>query len=147
VISPARRYQHIVEELQQLARSLLIFRMHIHVAMPDKQTTIDMMNMVRYFLPHLLALSTSSPSGWGRNTGLKSFRTTVFPEISGGRGFRSQFESWSEYENFVKLAGEHKLHEPGKRFGGTCDRIRHLDAGIPDVRRDDKVEEAWRLRR
>ena len=52
--------------------------MHVHVAMPDKQTTIDMMNMVRYFLPHLLALSTSSPFWMGRNTGLKSFRTTVF---------------------------------------------------------------------
>src|SRR6266852_5595590 len=78
VISPGERYQHIVEELQQLARSLLIFGMHVHVAMPDKQTTIDMMNMVRYFLPHLLALSTSSPFWMGRNTGLKSFRTTVF---------------------------------------------------------------------
>jgi len=42
------------------------------------KTTIDMMNMVRYFLPHLLALSTSSPFWMGRNTGLKSFRTTVF---------------------------------------------------------------------
>ena len=53
VISPGERYQHIVEEMGQLARSLLIFGMHIHVAMPDKQTTIDMMNMVRYFVPHL----------------------------------------------------------------------------------------------
>jgi len=61
VISPGERYEHIVEEMGQLARSLLIFGMHIHVAMPDKQTTIDMMNMVRYFLPHLLAISTSSP--------------------------------------------------------------------------------------
>src|ERR1700680_97719 len=65
VISPGERYKNIVEELQQLARSLLIFGMHVHVAMPDKQTTIDMMNMVRYFLPHLLALSTSSPFWMG----------------------------------------------------------------------------------
>src|SRR6266403_96085 len=88
VISPGERYQNIVEELQQLARSLLIFGMHVHVAMPDKQTTIDMMNMVRYFLPHLLALSTSSPFWMGRNTGLKSFRTTVFrrfPRTGGKR--------------------------------------------------------------
>src|SRR5258705_9636102 len=77
VISPGERYQNIVEELQQLARSLLIFGMHVHVAMPDKQTTIDMMNMVRYFLPHLLALSTSSPFWMGLNPGLNRFRTSV----------------------------------------------------------------------
>jgi len=97
VISPGERYQHIVEELQQLARSLLIFGMHVHVAMPDKQTTIDMMNMVRYFLPHLLALSTSSPFWMGRNTGLKSFRTTVFRRFR-APAFPNSFESWSAYE-------------------------------------------------
>jgi carboxylate-amine ligase len=107
VISPGERYQHIVEEMGQLARSLLIFGMHVHVAMPDKQTTIDMMNMVRYFLPHLLALSTSSPFWMGRNTGLKSFRTTVFRRFP-RTGIPEQFMSWSEYENFVHLL--EKLH-------------------------------------
>jgi len=102
VISPGERYENIVEELQQLARSLLIFGMHIHVAMPDKQTTIDMMNMVRYFLPHLLSLSTSSPFWMGRNTGLKSFRTTVYRRFP-RTGVPELFQSWSEYENFVNL--------------------------------------------
>jgi carboxylate-amine ligase len=102
VISPGERYENIVEELQQLARSLLIFGMHIHVAMPDRQTTIDMMNMVRYFLPHLLSLSTSSPFWMGRNTGLKSFRTTVFRRFP-RTGVPELFQSWSEYENFVNL--------------------------------------------
>jgi carboxylate-amine ligase len=102
VISPGERYQNIVEEMGQLARSLLIFGMHVHVAMPDKQTTIDMLNMVRYFLPHLLALSTSSPFWMGRNTGLKSFRTTVFRRFP-RTGIPEQFMSWSEYENFVNL--------------------------------------------
>src|SRR6476646_1139731 len=102
VISPGERYQNIVEELQQLARSLLIFGMHVHVAMPDKQTTIDMMNMVRYFLPRLLALSTSSPFWMGRNTGLKSFRTTVFRRFP-RTGVPELFQSWSAYENFVNL--------------------------------------------
>src|ERR1700757_125476 len=96
VISPGERYENIVEELQQLARSLLIFGMHIHVAMPDKQTTIDMMNIVRYFLPHLLSLSTSSPFWMGRNTGLKSFRTTVFRRFP-RTGVPEHFRSWSEY--------------------------------------------------
>src|ERR1700686_200806 len=73
VISPGERHQHIVEEMGQLARSLLIFGMPVHIAMPDKQTTIAMRNVLRNFLPPLVALSTSLPFWMGRNTGLKSF--------------------------------------------------------------------------
>src|ERR1700723_743163 len=102
VISPGERYQNIVEELQQLARSLLIFGMHVHVAVPDRTTMIDLMNMARYFLPHLLALSTSSPFWMGRNTGLKSFRTTVFRRFP-RTGIPDHFSSWSEYEDYVNL--------------------------------------------
>ena len=102
VLSPGKRYESIVEELQQLARSLLIFGMHIHVAMPDRQAMIDLMNAVRYFLPHLLALSTSSPFWLGRDTGLKSYRTTVFRRFP-RTGVPDHFGSWSEYENYVKL--------------------------------------------
>ncbi|HEY2109419.1 MAG TPA: carboxylate-amine ligase [Candidatus Acidoferrales bacterium] len=102
VISPGERYKNIVEELQQLARSLLIFGMHVHVAVPDRTTMIDLMNMVRYFLPHLLALSTSSPFWMGRNTGLKSFRTTVFRRFP-RTGIPDHFNSWSEYEDYVGL--------------------------------------------
>jgi carboxylate-amine ligase len=115
VISPGERYENIVEELQQLARSLLIFGMHVHVAMPDKQTTIDMMNMVRYFLPHLLALSTSSPFWMGRNTGLKSFRTTVFRRFP-RTGIPEQFESWSAYENFTNLLIKLNCIDTGKKI-------------------------------
>ncbi len=115
VISPGERYQNIVEEMGQLARSLLIFGMHVHVAMPDKQTTIDMMNMVRYFLPHLLALSTSSPFWMGRNTGLKSFRTTVFRRFP-RTGIPETFESWSEYENFVNLLVQLNCIDTGKKI-------------------------------
>jgi glutamate---cysteine ligase / carboxylate-amine ligase len=115
VISPGERYQHIVEEMGQLARSLLIFGMHVHVAMPDKQTTIDMMNMVRYFLPHLLALSTSSPFWMGRNTGLRSFRTTVFRRFP-RTGIPEIFESWSAYENFVNLLVKLNCIDTGKKI-------------------------------
>jgi glutamate---cysteine ligase / carboxylate-amine ligase len=115
VISPGERYQNIVEEMGQLARSLLIFGMHIHVAMPDKQTTIDMMNMVRYFLPHLLALSTSSPFWMGRNTGLKSFRTTVFRRFP-RTGIPETFGSWSAYENFVNLLVQLNCIDNGKKI-------------------------------
>src|SRR5207302_4248654 len=114
VISPGERYEHIVEELQQLARSLLIFGMHIHVAMPDRQTTIDMMNMVRYFLPHLLALSTSSPFWMGRDTGLKSYRTMVFRRFP-RTGIPERFASWSEYQEYIDLLVElHSLDNAKK---------------------------------
>src|SRR6201984_2287572 len=115
VISPGERYQDIVEEMGQLARSLLIFGMHVHVAMPDKQTTIDLMNGVSYFLPHLLALSTSSPFWMGRNTGLKSFRTTVFRRFP-RTGVPEQFESWSDYENFTNLLVKLNCIDNGKKI-------------------------------
>ena len=102
VITPGERYKNIVEELQHLARSLLIFGMHVHVAVPDRTTMIDLMNMARYFLPHLLALSTSSPFWMGRDTGLKSFRTTVFRRFP-RTGIPDYFSSWSEYEDYVNL--------------------------------------------
>src|SRR5258708_303657 len=142
VISPGERYQHIVEELQQLARSLLIFGMHVHVAMPDKQTTIDMMNMVRYFLPHLLALSTSSPFWMGRNTGLKSFRTTVFRRFP-RTGVPEQFESWSAYENFLNLLVKLNCIDSGKKI--WWDVRPHPTFGTLEFRMCDvatKVEEA-----
>jgi carboxylate-amine ligase len=142
VISPGERYQNIIEELQQLARSLLIFGMHVHVAMPDKQTTIDMMNMVRYFLPHLLALSTSSPFWMGRNTGLKSFRTTVFRRFP-RTGVPEQFESWSAYENFVNLLIKLNCIDNGKKI--WWDVRPHPTFGTLEFRMCDvatKVEEA-----
>ena len=142
VISPGERYENIVEELQQLARSLLIFGMHIHVAMPDKQTCIDMMNMVRYFLPHLLSLSTSSPFWMGRNTGLKSFRTTVFRRFP-RTGIPELFQSWSEYENFTNLLVKlHCIDNPKKIW---WDVRPHPVFGTLEFRMCDvttKVEEA-----
>jgi glutamate---cysteine ligase / carboxylate-amine ligase len=102
VLSPGERYETIVEELQQLARSLLIFGLHVHVAVPDRSTMIDLMNEARYFLPHLLALSTSSPFWMGRDTGLKSFRTTVFRRFP-RTGIPDHFDSWAAYEEYVDL--------------------------------------------
>jgi len=114
VISPGERYENIVEELQQLARSLLIFGLHVHVAMPDRTTAIDIMNAARYFLPHLLALSTSSPFWMGRDTGLKSYRTTIFRRFP-RTGVPDHFGSWSEYENYVKLLVElHSIDDARK---------------------------------
>jgi carboxylate-amine ligase len=114
VISPGVRYENIVEELQQLARSLLIFGLHVHVAVPDRNAMISLMNEVRYFLPHLLALSTSSPFWMGRDTGLKSYRTTVFRRFP-RTGVPDYFGSWSEYENYVNLLVElHSIDDAKK---------------------------------
>jgi carboxylate-amine ligase len=115
VISPGERYENIVEELQQLARSLLIFGLHVHVAMPDRAATIDIMNAARYFLPHLLALSTSSPFWMGRDTGLKSYRTTIFRRFP-RTGVPDHFGSWGEYESYVKLLMDLHCIDDGKKI-------------------------------
>src|SRR6478735_7719766 len=115
VISPGARYDSIVEELQQLARSLLIFGLHVHVAVPPGQTMIDLMNQARYFLPHLLALSTSSPFWMGRDTGLKSYRTTIFRRFP-RTGVPDHFGSWSEYENYVNLLVDLHCIDDGKKI-------------------------------
>jgi carboxylate-amine ligase len=115
VISPGERYENIVEELQQLARSLLIFGLHVHVAVPDPSSMIDLMNEARYFLPHLLALSTSSPFWMGRDTGLKSYRTTVFRRFP-RTGIPDHFDSWREYERYVELLVELHCIDNGKKI-------------------------------
>src|ERR1700752_2812833 len=115
VISPGERYETIVEELQQLARSLLIFGLHVHVAVPDGSSMIELMNEARYFLPHLLALSTSSPFWIGRDTGLKSYRTTVFRRFP-RTGIPDHFQSWSEYESSVNTLVELHCIDNGKKI-------------------------------
>jgi glutamate---cysteine ligase / carboxylate-amine ligase len=115
VLSPGERYQNIVEEMGQLARSLLIFGLHVHVAVPDRTTMIDLMNEARYFLPHLLALSTSSPFWMGRDTGLKSFRTTVFRRFP-RTGIPDHFGSWAEYEEYVRLLIELHCIDDAKKI-------------------------------
>jgi len=115
ILSPGERYENIVEELQQLARSLLIFGLHIHVAVPDKASTIELLNEARYFLPHLLALSTSSPFWQGRDTGLKSYRTTVFRRFP-RRGIPEHFDSWTEYEAYLDMLVELHCIDNGKKI-------------------------------
>jgi glutamate---cysteine ligase / carboxylate-amine ligase len=115
LISPGERYANIVEELQQLARSLLIFGLHVHVAMPDRQSTIDIMNAARYFLPHVLALSTSSPFWAGRETGLKSYRTAIFRRFP-RTGVPDHFGSWGEYDNYINMLVELHCIDDSKKI-------------------------------
>lgn len=101
-IYPDERYEAIVENMKQVARANLIFGLHVHVGMPDRETTIHMMNAARYFVPHLLALSTNSPFWMGMNTGLKSYRCKVFDKFP-RTNIPDYFPSYGEYENYVNL--------------------------------------------
>lgn len=96
------RYRQIVEELQEAARSNLIFGLHVHVGMEDRKMAIHLANSARYFLPHVYALSTNSPFWEGRTTGYKSFRTKVFDKFP-RTGIPDYFESIEAYDNYVNL--------------------------------------------
>jgi carboxylate-amine ligase len=100
-ITPLERYIGVKEDLQDLAQRLLIFGTHVHIGIEDREFLIDAMNVSRYFLPHVLALSSSSPFWLGRLTGLKSYRSVVFRNFP-RTGVPPQLASWSEYERLVQ---------------------------------------------
>ena len=95
-------YKLLIEELQMVARSLLIFGMHVHVGIPDRDRQIHIMNAARYFLPHVLALSTSSPYWLGIDTGLKSYRCEVFKKFP-RTDIPDHFDAYASYERYVKF--------------------------------------------
>jgi len=101
-VYPDDRYKNIVEDMQLVARANLIFGLHVHVGIEDRETAIHMMNHARYFVPHLLALSTNSPFWLGMNTGLKSYRCKVFDKFP-RTNMPDFFPSWGEYDNYIKL--------------------------------------------
>ena len=104
------RYKELLDDMQGVARRLLIFGMHVHVGFgykeePElKDVMIEVMNQARYFVPHLLALSTSSPFWQGENTGLKSYRSVVFETLP-RTGIPHSFSSWNEYESYARVLG------------------------------------------
>ncbi len=100
-ITEKERYKVLEEELQDVVRELLIFGLHVHVGIPDPERRIEVMNEARYFLPHLLALSTSSPFWLTRSTGLKSYRSTIWSRFP-RTGIPPEFSSYDEFENFVE---------------------------------------------
>jgi carboxylate-amine ligase len=102
LITDHARYNQIVDELQEAARSNLIFGLHVHVGMETREMANHIANSTRYFLPHIYALSTNSPFWEGRRTGYKSFRTKVFDKFP-RTGIPDYFESIEAYDNFVKV--------------------------------------------
>lgn len=155
------RYAVLAQDLQAVVRRLVICGMHVHVAVEDPELRIDLLNQVTYFLPHLLALSTSSPFWRGVDTGLKSYRISVFKELP-RTGLPQQFDSFAEYQRHVDvLVGAGLLEDASKLWWDvrpSC-RFPTIEMRITDVctRIDDAVAIAalyvcvlrmlWRLRR
>jgi carboxylate-amine ligase len=101
-IYPDERYALIVEDMKMVARANLIFGLHVHIGVEDRETSIHLMNAARYFLPHILALSTNSPFWLGMDTGLKSYRCKVFDKFP-RTNIPDYYQSWGEYEAFINL--------------------------------------------
>ena len=96
------RYHVLARDMQAVARRLMICGMHVHVGIDNDELRIDLVNQMAYFLPHLLALSTSSPFWEGDNTGLKSYRLSVFDELP-RTGLPERFESFGEYQRHIEV--------------------------------------------
>ena len=99
-ITPLERYLGVKQDMAELAQQLLIFGTHVHIGIEDREFLIDAMNAARYFLPHILCLSTSSPFWLGRNTGLKSYRCVIFRNFP-RNGIPRVFNSWSDFTDLT----------------------------------------------
>lgn len=113
--SDKERYHALKNDLQVVAERLLISGMHVHCGLEDDDLRIDAMNQVSYFLPHLLALSTSSPFWHGHETGLRCYRLSVFDEMPRS-GLPSHFASWGEYERTLDLLASTKVMEDATKI-------------------------------
>ncbi|HLI08401.1 MAG TPA: carboxylate-amine ligase [Ktedonobacteraceae bacterium] len=113
-ITPQERYMGVKQDMQELAQRLLIFGTHVHVGIEDREFLIDAMNVARYFMPHVLALSTSSPFWMGRLTGLKSYRSIIFRNFPRS-GIPRIFSSWQDYQYLVNtLVSTHSIPDSSK---------------------------------
>ena len=109
------RYNVLAQDMQTLAHRLLICGMHVHVGVEDPEDRIDLLNQIPYFLPHILALTTSSSFWQGQNTGLKSYRVSVFDEMP-RTGLPEKFDSYGEYERHVKMLVNAELIEDSSKI-------------------------------
>ncbi len=155
------RYERLSREMQAAARRLLICGMHVHVGIGDNDLRIDLLNQFAYFLPHLLALSCSSPFWEGHDTGLKSYRLTVFDALP-RTGLPERFDSYREYQRHLEIMKDAGiLDDPTKIWWDMRPSARYptLEMRVTDIctRLDDAVALAaatvcilsmlWRLRR
>jgi len=159
--TPKDRYTALAKDLQAVARRLLIGGMHVHVGIEDPDLRVDLMNQAAYFLPHLLALSTSSPFWRGLDTGLKSYRISVFNELP-RTGLPSYFDSYADYRRHVNILVRAGLIEdaskiwwdlrPSARFPTLEMRVTDICTRIADATAIAAIylcvlRMLWRLRR
>jgi carboxylate-amine ligase len=114
-ITEGERYKMLEDEMQAVIRELLIFGLHVHVGILDDDLRVEIMNEARYFLPHLLALSTSSPFWLGQDTGLKSYRSVVWSRFP-RTGIPPEFSSFDEFENYCQLLLKTNSIDDGKKI-------------------------------
>ena len=114
-IYPDDRYRIIVEDMKMVARANLIFGLHVHIGVEDRETAIQIMNGARYFLPHILALSANSPFWMGMDSGLRSYRCKVFDKFP-RTNIPDVYSSWSEFENYVDLLIRTKCIDNAKKI-------------------------------
>lgn len=115
LITPNPRYDALIAEMKDVARSNLIFGMHVHVGIPNREEGLHIMNVARYFLPHLYALSTNSPFWEGRETGFKSFRSKIFDKFP-RTGIPPYFASVAEYDKFIEILVKTRCIDNGKKI-------------------------------
>ncbi|MBA2407078.1 MAG: carboxylate-amine ligase [Chitinophagales bacterium] len=115
LITELPRYHEIVNEMQDAARSNLIFGLHVHVGIDSRETGVQIMNGVRYLLPHIFALSTNSPFWLGRKTGFKSYRSKVFDKFP-RTGIPENFNSASEFDEYIALLVKTGCIDNGKKI-------------------------------
>ncbi len=129
------RYDALARDMQAVVRRLLICGMHVHVGLDDDDLRIDLMQQIAYFLPHLLVLSTSSPFWRGENTGLKSYRLSVFHEMP-RTGLPEVFDSYGEYQRHVDVLVNAGVIEDGTKIWWDVrpsDRYPTLEMRIADI--------------
>ena len=114
IITEKDRYKALYSSMKVIAQRLLIFGMHVHVGIPDRQLRIDVMNQLSYFIPHVLSLSTSSPFWLGQYTGLKSYRSVIVEDLP-RTGIPEYFNTAAEYDQFLEILIKTKcIDEPTK---------------------------------
>lgn len=133
--TPKARYRELAHDLQEVVRRLLISGMHVHVGIDDNDLRIDLLGQVAYILPHLLALSTSSPFWKGHDTGLKSYRISVWDELP-RTGLPEYFDSYAEYQRHVAILVEAGIIEDATKIWWDVrpsDRFPTLEMRIADI--------------
>ena len=114
IVTDKERYHGFMDSTQYVGKRMLIFGMHVHVGIKSKELRIDIMNQMRYFMPHILALSTSSPFWQGNITGFKSFRSIIFEDLP-RTGIPEEFSSYKEYQSYINtLIKCNTIDEPTK---------------------------------